>query len=186
MDSYEVNKIASAVIGAGLVMMVISIAGGALVSPARPAQPAYPIAAAEPQQPQQQPQQQGPLQVEPIAPLLAAADVGAGERLSRQCVTCHTFNQGGRAGQGPNLYGVLGGPKAHMEGFNYSPAMRTAAARPGDEGKWTYEELNRFLSNPQADIRGTRMNFPGLRRAQDRANIIAWLRTQNANPPPLP
>jgi cytochrome c2 len=62
-----------------------------------------------------------------------------------------------------------------MEGFKYSPAMRTAAARPGDEGKWTYEELNRFLSNPQADIRGTRMNFPGLRRAQDRANIIAWL-----------
>jgi hypothetical protein len=59
MDSYEVNKIASAVIGAGLVTMVISIAGGALVSPARPAQPAYAIAAAEPQQPQQ-PQQQGP------------------------------------------------------------------------------------------------------------------------------
>jgi cytochrome c len=186
MDSYEVNKIASAVIGAGLVTMVISIAGGALVSPARPAQPAYAIAAAEPAQPQQQAAAQEAPQVDPISPMLASADAAAGERISRQCVTCHTFNQGGRAGQGPNLYGVVGGPKAHMEGFNYSPAMRTAAAKPGDEGKWTYEELNRFLSNPAADIRGTRMNFPGLRRAQDRANVIAWLRTQSANPPPLP
>jgi cytochrome c len=186
MDSYEVNKIASAVIGAGLITMVISIAGGALVSPARPAQPAYPIAAAEPQQPQPSGQPQQAPQVEPIAPLLASGDVDAGQRISRQCMTCHTFTQGGRAGQGPNLYGVVDGPKAHMEGFNYSPAMRAAAAQPGDEGHWTYEELNKFLSNPQADIRGTRMNFPGLRRAQDRANIIAWLRTQSANPPPLP
>ncbi len=184
MDSYEVNKIASAVIGAGLVTMVISIAGGSLVSPHRLAQPTYPIAAAAPAQPQQQ-QQQAP-QVEPIGPLLAAADVAAGQRLSQQCASCHTFNQGGRVLQGPNLYGVVNGPKAHAEGFNYSPAMRTAAGQPGDAGKWTYEELNKFLANPAADIRGTRMNFPGLRRPQDRANLIAWLRTQHPSPPPLP
>jgi len=185
MDSYEFNKIASAVIGAGLVTMVISIGGGSLVSPHRLAQPAYPIQAAEPAQPQQQQQQQAP-QVEPIAPLLAAADAAAGQRVSQQCASCHTFTQGGRTLQGPNLYGVVDGPKAHAEGFNYSPAMRTAAAQAGDAGKWTYEELNEFLANPQADIRGTRMNFPGLRRAQDRANLILWLRTQHANPPPLP
>jgi cytochrome c len=187
MDSFEVNKIASAIIGAGLVTMVISIAGGALVSPAHPAQPAYAIAAAEPVAPQgSQPAQQQAPQVDPVAPLLAAADTAAGERVSRQCATCHTFTQGGRVIQGPNLYGVVGGPKAHLEGFNYSPAMRAAAAQPGEAGQWTYEELNKFLANPQADIRGTRMNFAGLRRAQDRANLIAWLRTQSANPPPLP
>lgn len=184
MDSYEVNKIASAVIGAGLVTMVISIAGGALVSPHRLAEPTYPIAATAPAQPQQQ-QQEAP-QLEPVGPMLASADVAAGERVSRQCATCHTFTQGGRVLQGPNLYAVVDGPKAHAEGFNYSPAMRTAAQQPGDAGKWTYEELNKFLANPQADIRGTRMAFAGLRRAQDRANLIAWLRTQHPNPPPLP
>ncbi|MBL8839203.1 MAG: cytochrome c family protein [Alphaproteobacteria bacterium] len=183
MDSYELNKIAAAVIGAMLVTMVISILGGALVSPRRLAEPAYQIAAA-PAAPAAQ--AAAPAQLDPIGPLLAAANAEAGAGLSRQCASCHTFNQGGRNGVGPNLYGVVGGPRAHAEGFNYSNAMKEAAQRPGDEGKWNYEALNRYLANPQAEVRGTRMAFAGLRRAEDRANLIAWLRTQSANPPPLP
>lgn len=184
MDSYELNKIASAVVGAMLVTMVVSILGGALVSPRRLHENAYQIAGGEAAPAAQT--AAAPAQLDPIGPLLAAANVEAGANISRQCTSCHTFNQGGRNGVGPNLYGVIGGPRAHAEGFNYSNPMKEAAQRPGDAGKWGYEELNRFLANPQAEVRGTRMAFAGLRRAEDRANLIAWLRTQSANPPPLP
>ena len=185
MDSYELNKIASAVVGAMLVTMVISILGGALVAPRRLAEPVYQVAGAEPAAATAQ-TAAAPAQIDPIGPLLAAANVEAGAALSRQCASCHTFNQGGRNGVGPNLYGVVGGPRAHAQGFNYSNPMKEAAQRPGDEGKWNYEALNRYIANPQAEVRGTRMAFAGLRRAEERANLIAWLRTQSANPPPLP
>lgn len=185
MDSNEVNKIASAVIGSMLVTMVISIVGGALVSPRRLAEPAYQVAGGPAAAPAAQ-TAAAPAQIDPIGPLLAAANAEAGAAVSRQCASCHTFNQGGRNGVGPNLWGVVGGPRAHAEGFAYSNPMKEAAQRPGEAGRWGYEELNRFLANPQAEVRGTRMAFAGIRRAEDRANLIAWLRTQSANPPPLP
>ena len=78
------------------------------------------------------------------------------------------------------------GARAQQKIFDLIRGEAPKARGQPHEVVLTEAEINRFLSNPQADIRGTRMNFPGLRRAQDRANIIAWLRTQSANPVPLP
>ena len=116
-----------------------------------------------------------------LAPLLAKADPKAGEAFAKTiCLICHTANEGGRAVVGPNLYNVVGGPHAHMEGFAYSAAMKSKT------GPWSYEELNRWLYKPAEYAPGTKMAFPGIPDAQLRANVIAWLRSLSADPQPLP
>jgi cytochrome c len=96
------------------------------------------------------------------------------------CIACHTFNDGGKAGIGPNLYGVVGGPHAHMEGFNYSTALKSK------KGPWTFEALNEWLTKPAAYAPGTRMTFAGVSNPKERADIIDYLRTLAKNPEPLP
>lgn len=184
MNSYELNKIFGAVVTSVLVVTVIGFLSNFLVHPqkleksvldikvdtAGPAQ-----AAAEPA-----------AQIEPIGPLLATANPAAGAALLRNCTACHTFEKGGRNGVGPNMWDTVGNRKAHIEGFAYSQAMIAAAARPGAAGLWGFEELNQFLANPRAYMPGTRMAYAGMRRAEDRANLIAHLRTLSDNPKPLP
>ena len=83
---------------------------------------------------------------------------------------------------GPNLYGVVGGPAAHMEGFKYSAAMLDKKA----EGlTWTFENLDQFLTSPKAFVPGTAMGFAGLKKDDERANVIAYLRTLS-DPVPVP
>ena len=113
--------------------------------------------------------------------LLASADVARGERTFKgKCATCHTIDQGGANGTGPNLYNVVGAEKAHHDGFAYSAALQ------GMEGSWTYENLNDWLYNPAAYARGTTMSFAGLRRDDDRINVIAYLAANTATPPAFP
>lgn len=184
MNSYELNKIFGAVVTSVLVVTVIGFMANLLVQPhkleksvldikvetAAPAQ-----AAAEPA-----------VQIDPIAPLMASANAAAGAALLRNCTSCHSFEKGGRNGVGPNMWDVVGNKKGHIDGFAYSQALVAAAARPGAAGLWGYEELNQFLANPRAYMPGTRMAYAGMRRAEDRANLIAHLRTLSDNPKPLP
>ena len=117
----------------------------------------------------------------PIAPLLATADPAAGESYAKKvCAQCHSLNEGGKAIIGPNLYGVVGGPHAHMPGFNYSDAMKAK------QGPWTYDELFAWLTKPDAYAPGTRMAFPGIKNEKLRLDVIAYLRTLSHDPAPLP
>ena len=117
-----------------------------------------------------------------IDTLLASADPAAGEADTKKlgCVACHTFAEGGKAGLGPNLYGVVGAPHGHMEGFNYSTALKSKT------GPWTYDELSKWLTKPSAYAPGTRMSFAGIAKPKERADVIAYLRTLSPNPEPLP
>ncbi len=119
--------------------------------------------------------------VEPIASLLATADAAAGQKTGRVCLTCHSVERGGGTRIGPNLWNVVNRPHASIAGFNYSKALSATKART-----WTYDDLNAWLSGPNAYAPGTFMTFPGLKKAEDRANVIAWLRTLSDAPPPLP
>ncbi len=173
----ESNKIYAAILAAGILAMISIIGSGMLVEPVQLAKPAYPIegvgeapAAATAK----------PAETEPVGPLLAKADADHGAQIARQCMACHNFAKGGPNMVGPNLYGVVGGPHDHKADYTYSDAMK---AFPGS---WDYESINKFIEKPQGYVPGTKMGFAGLKKAQDRADVIAWLRTQADTPEPLP
>ncbi len=115
--------------------------------------------------------------------VLLTADLGAGERAFARCVACHTINQGGADGIGPNLYGVLGSPVANNAGYAYSDAMRAHAA---EAPTWTYDELDQFLTAPARHVPGTKMSFAGLRNTDDRVALIAYLRSQGSEGVAIP
>jgi cytochrome c len=117
----------------------------------------------------------------PLADLLKTASAEKGAAVFKKCTSCHTIDKGGKAGNGPNLYGVLGGPHAHMEGFAYSDAMKSL-----HDKTWTAEDFYHFIKSPQAYIKGTKMSFPGLTKPQDRADVLLYLNSQSEHPVDLP
>ncbi len=110
--------------------------------------------------------------------LLASADPAKGEKVFAKCMACHTINQGGANGIGPNLYAIVGDSKAEGRGgFAFSDALKKVG------GKWTFDDLNKWLSSPRDFAPGTKMSFAGLGNPEDRANIIAYLNAQGSNLP---
>lgn len=176
--SLELNKMAAAVLTAGVVAMSAGFVAKLLVHPTPLAENAYPIQVAD--RPAAAPAAEEP-RLEPVLPLLADADLAAGEAAFRPCAACHTYEQGGAQRVGPNLWDIVGASHAHIDGFNYSSAMQDLSDEP-----WTYEALNAFLANPRQAIPGTRMAYGGMRNVQDRANLIAWMRSLSDDPKPLP
>ena len=177
MDSMEVNKAFAAVQVAGIGFMVATLIADNLVSPTPLKQTALKIdAAASTGAPAPA---EAPLT--PIAPLLASAVPADGEAYAKKvCAACHSFNEGGAAGIGPNLYGIVMGPHAHMQGYAYSAAIK------GKQGPWTFDELNAWLKKPSAYAPGTKMGFAGINSDKTRADVIDYLHTLSPTPVPLP
>ncbi|WP_340587370.1 c-type cytochrome [Erythrobacter alti] len=112
-----------------------------------------------------------------IAELLASGSAEAGEAVFAKCTACHTIEQGGAAGIGPNLYGVLGSPiGGHSPSFDYSSALADVG------GNWTYENMDAWLQSPRGFANGTKMSFAGLGSGEDRANVILYMRQYGGGP----
>ncbi|MBI3703615.1 MAG: cytochrome c family protein [Rhizobiales bacterium] len=167
MNSFELNKVLGAILGTCLIVLALNIGAGAIFATEKPAKPGYAIAVQEhgagaPAGAAKEPEQ-------PIETLMASASAEKGQATAKQCQACHTFEKGGPNRVGPNLWGIVERPRASEAGFNYSPAMKAKG------GKWSYDELNKFLAGPRAYIQGTNMSFAGLAREQRRADVIAYL-----------
>lgn len=119
--------------------------------------------------------------LQPIAPLMATANVQNGEKIAKKCVQCHGFEKGGAHKTGPNLWNMVMHPIAEQNAYAYSTALKEHKGK-----KWTYEDLNAFLYKPREYARGTKMSFIGLKKPQDRADIIAYMHSKSDNPVPLP
>lgn len=181
MDSFEFNKIAMAVLGTAFLVLGLNFAADGLFHAENPEQKGYAVEVAEASTSTETEEPTGPA-FEPVTALLASADVGAGESQFKKCAACHNVNQGGANKVGPALYGVVNRNIASVDGFSYSGALKEYGA----DKQWTYESLNGFLWKPKTYIKGTSMGFGGLKKVEDRANLIAYLREQSASPAELP
>ena len=168
----EFNKIAGAVIGTLLLVMVIGKVGNTLVPQYHPPKDKAGAEATQPPPETKEPDK-------PVAELLAAADPKAGETRAKACTSCHTFAKGGANGVGPNLYDIVGRKKGSHAGFAYSDGLKNAA------GDWSYEDIFKYLSNPGGMIPGSKMAFR-LTNPEQRAQVLAYLRTLSDSPKPLP
>ena len=110
---------------------------------------------------------------EDFALLLASADPDKGERVFAKCKACHKIEDGVN-GTGPHLFETIGRDIGSVDGFKYSKAMANL------EGLWTEAELNQFIANPKSYLPGTKMSFAGIRKASDRANVIAYINRESA------
>lgn len=116
-----------------------------------------------------------------IMPLMAKADVKAGEAVAKKCTSCHTLDKGGKNGVGPNQWNLVGSHFGHTEGFSYSSAIAGMKDK-----KWGFQELSDFLASPKKYLPGNKMSFAGISKPEDRANLIAYLNTLSDKPLPLP
>lgn len=181
MGSLFFNKVAAALLGAGLVILGLVTLADTLFHPEQPEQYGYPVdlAALEGHGGGEE-EVEGPTD---FGLLLASADVTAGERIARRCASCHTFDEGGADGTGPHLWDVMGRAVASVSGFGYSGAMSDYA---GTVEGWGVENMYNFLESPRRYMPGTAMSFAGLRNQEDRINLIAYMRGQSNNPIALP
>jgi cytochrome c len=180
MDSFEINKIAGAVLGTFTFVLLGGFAGELLFAEkkaakagyelAMPAEATAPVAAAA-------------VATAPIAVRLATADVAKGETTFKQCVACHAAGKDGKNGTGPKMWGVVERAKGKADGYDYSNALKAVAAK-GE--KWDFAALDAFVENPKGYLAGTKMSYGGLANPKTRADLIAYLVSLSDSPVALP
>lgn len=163
-SSFELNKIAGAVLGTLTLTVSLGIFSEIIFHQPKPAKSGYELTEAAPVGAPAAPVAQDP----PLPEVLAKASAERGAAIFKKCGACHTDDKGGKNGVGPNLYGVIGGPKGHKSDFAYSDAVKALH----DKGEmWTPDDFYHFIKGPQAYIKGTKMTFVGLPKPQDRADV---------------
>jgi cytochrome c len=179
MNSYVTTGV-GALLATLFVLMSISLASEGLFYSGKPEKPGFTIVAQE----ASTTTEAAPAKEVPIADLMAKADPAKGETLFKKCTSCHTNVKGAGNKVGPNLYGVVGRPVAHIADFSYSAGMKEFSN--GGKETWTFDNLNHFLTAPKKFVKGTAMGFAGDSKDEERADIIAFLNQHSDAPLPLP
>lgn len=179
MNSYEWNKIAGWTLGAVAVVLALSIGTGYLFPQNPPEKPGYVVEGVE--EGNAAASADDATAEKPIAFYLASADEAKGAAVFKKCAACHTIDKGAANGMGPNLYGILGLHHAHRSDFSYSDAMAATS-----DQIWSWDTISKWVENPKAFIPGNKMSFAGLKKPEDRADLLVFLNAHSDNPQPLP
>jgi cytochrome c len=174
MSDLTFNKVAGAVLATGLAIFGLRELSSGIFSDEKVEKPGYAVEVAADTG-------GGEAAAADVPPdwgtVLPKADVAAGEAVFAKCQSCHSLTANGT---GPNLTGVVGRKPGSEAGFSYSPAIEAFAAK---QPIWDYEHVYEFVKNPQAYIPGTKMTFVGLKKPEDRINVIAYLHTKGSTLP---
>jgi cytochrome c len=179
MDAVEVNKVASAVLSALLVIFGGRTVLDIVYQEKKPEKPGWALPVTEPAT---EVKQQAPAAFDPsqVVALLAKANPDAGKDAFRKCQQCHTADKGGRNLVGPNLWDIVGRKVGEAPGFAYSEALKNHG------GEWSFEELARYLHDPKSAIPSNKMAFPGVKDSDELADLLAYLRSLSDTPTALP
>ena len=182
MNSWEINKVIGAVLGTILFILAVKM----IVIPIvfyvpPPAKPGYIVQGVEEATSSSSAAQTPAQEAAPDwGTVLPKADAAQGQQVAQRCAQCHDWSKGGPDKIGPNLWAVVGRPRGSKPSFSYSSAMSSS------HDPWTFDKLFVYLKSPASMVPGTKMTFAGLRSAQDRINLLAYLRTQSDSPTPIP
>lgn len=178
MNSFERNKIVGALLATVLFIVVVGLVADDLFQIEQPEVKGYKVEGVE------EAAAETPVAVVVEGPSLASRLAGAsaekGARVFGRCAACHSVQEGGPHGIGPNLYGIVGVKVAGRADFGYSDALASYG------GTWDFDLLDAYIENPAETIPNNRMPFAGISRANQRADLIAYLRLLATDPVPLP
>jgi len=176
MDSFEINKIVTAILVVFLVIFGIGKISDIVFHVEKPNTSAYKVEAST----ASSAQDSSSSELVDITALLAMGNLDDAKKVWKKCSACHSIKKGGKNKIGPALYNVLGRNVAGLENYKYSKALLAYGKT------WTFEEMNGFLKKPQTYIKGTKMAFAGLKKEKDRASIILFMNQNSDSPLPLP
>ncbi len=175
MNSFEINKIITAILVTVLVVFGIGKISDIIFDKDKTDIVAYKVEA-----PEGLAVQASAESSTDISALLAMGDVAHGEKVFKKCKACHSVKQDGGNKIGPKLWSVMFRPVGAVTDYKYSKALSTY------QKEWTWEEMNGFLIKPATWIKGNKMGFAGLKNEKDRASVILYLNQNSDSPKELP
>ena len=175
MDSFEINKIVTAIFVVVLMVIGIDKLSDVIFYVDKPETSGYEVEVKQVSTASSTTENK----IDIIA-LMAMGDIASGKNLFKKCISCHSIVKGGKNKIGPALYNVVGRKIGGVADYKYSKALAAY------EKEWTFEELNGFLTKPAKWVKGTKMAYAGLKKEEDRASIIKYLNQNSDSPLPLP
>ena len=179
MNSFELNKIIAAILMVALLVIGLNKIADGVFHVEKPKKPGYKVEI-ETKLTSTSSETTNTVKKIDIAAIMASGDLDAGKKIFKKCASCHSIVKDGGNKIGPALYNVVGRTVGGVSDYKYSKALATY------DKKWTFEELNGFLTKPSTYLKGTKMSYAGLRKETDRASIIKYLNQNSDSPKLLP
>ena len=179
MNSFELNKIIAAILMVALLVIGLNKIADGVFHVEKPKKPGYKVEIETKLTSTSSETTNTVIKID-IAAIMANGDVNSGEKIFKKCAACHSVVKDGGNKIGPALYNVVGRTVGGVSDYKYSKALATY------DKKWTFEELNGFLTKPSTYLKGTKMSYAGLRKETDRASVIKYLNQNGDSPKQLP